>query len=368
MAKLAKCLLADVVPILETISVLEKRALVTATSEDLFLCALGFEPRCLTLPNCMKDVGYRARRAVYLKYATNLDDNTINLSELENNLSVIAPSVEPIEADMPDFPGRFRGLLDLVMSESSVKPPSVTMDISVMANRLLLRCMKVLFEYGISLRIVYSEAAIYHPTEEEYEKDPSKWEKDDLLGLERGVSDVTPSIDHPGQALDPLPDCLLLFPSYKAERSKAVISFVDPSLLTSPGNKVVWLLGVPRLEQDRWRLNAMKKINEIGPTARQYELSTFDYKETLRVLDTIYNEMTDRYRITISPLGSKMQALGIALFSYMHPDVRVIFSIPKEYNATQYSEGCKGVWKIDFSDLAQTRAKLDLVGTIRVEE
>ena len=78
--------------------------------------------------------------------------------------------------------------------------------------------------------------------------------------------------------------------------------------------------------------------------------------------------MSERYTITLSPLGSKMQALGTALFCYMHPDVRVIFSTPKEYNATQYSKGCKEVWKLDFGPLSELRRRLDQVGTLRVEE
>lgn len=368
MAMIAKCQLANVVAELAPMAILDARALNTSSHEDLFLCALGFEPRCLTLPCRLKDTGYEARRAAYFKYATNLDDNAVNLPELESHLHAIASRVEPLEADALEFPSRLRALLDLVISESSARPPSVTLDISVTANRLLLRCMKVLLEYDICLRIIYSEAAVYHPTKEEYDKDPGRWEKEDLLGLERGVGDVTPSIDHPGHALDPIPDSLILFPSFKGERSKAVISFVDPSLLTSPGNKVVWLLGIPHLEQDRWRLDAMKRINTIGQHARQIEVSTFDYKDTLRALEGLHAEMSEMHRITLSPLGSKMQALGTALFCYMHPDVRIIFSTPKEYNAVQYSKGCKEIWKIDFGSLSELRRKLDQVGMLRVEE
>lgn len=368
MAKIARCQLADVVASLESVSVLDMGSRATTPPDDLFLCALGFEPRCLTLPGLLNEAGFKAHRARYFKYATNLDDNAVNLPELERHLRGIAPNVEPVEADAPDFPTLLRAILELVMSEASAKPPCITLDISVTANRLLLRCMKVLLEYDICARIVYSEAAVYHPTKDEYEQDCAGWGKEHLFGLERGVGDVTTSIDHPGHVLDPLPDALVVFPSFKSERSKAVISFVDPLLLTIPGNKVVWLLGVPHLEEDSWRLEAMKKVNAISQDVPQYEVSTFDYKDTLRVLESLYTEMSENYKITLSPLGSKMQALGTALFCYMHPDVRVIFSTPKEYNAAQYSKGCKQVWKVDFGALSELRRRLDQVGTLRVEE
>lgn len=368
MSKIVKSHLSDIISRLEPITSLDVKNQGAAPHEDLFLCALGFEPRCLTLPGLLKDAGYQAHRSVYFKYATNLDDNAVNMAELEARLRGISINVSPIEADSIDFPGRFRELLELVISEAPTKPPRITLDISVTANRLLLRCMKVLLEYDINLRIIYSEAAVYHPTKDEYERDTEKLMQDDLFGLERGVGDVMPSINYPGYTPDPLPDFLIIFPSFKTDRSKAVISFADPSLLINAGDKVVWLLGEPHHNEDYWRLDAMKKINAINQHARQYEVSTFDYKATLEVLERLHGEMSERYRITLSPLGSKMQALGTALFCYMHPDVRIIFSTPKEYNAARYSTGCKAIWKIEFGALANVRSSLDMVGTLRVEE
>jgi hypothetical protein len=341
----------------------------TATSpDDLFLCALGFEPRCLTLPTRLAAGGYRARRSAYFRYATNVDDNNVNAAELAKHLRVISRNVGPVDADAEDSRNHLRTLLESVAGEAADRPPSVVVDVSVMANRLLLLCMKALLEYDIRLRIVYSEAAVYHPTRQEYELEPATWEADDSFGLERGVREVVPSFDHPGHALDHLPDYLVLFPSLKPDRSKAVISFVDPSLLANPADKVAWLLGVPHLPEDRWRADAMKRINTIGADVPHYHVSTFDYKETLRILEHLHVAKSSRHTFSVSPLGSKMQALGTALFCYMHPDVRVIVSTPAEYNAVHYSEGCKAVWQVDFGDLGTLRKSLEDVGTLRVEE
>ena len=368
MPKIVKCQLVDVISDLSDIEPLEAETFNDAQSDDLFLCALGFEPRCLLLPHRLKNAGYRARRAFYFKYATNLDDNAVNLTELEHSLREIAPIVESMESDESDFPNRLRTLLDLVISEASARSPRITMDISVTANRLILRCINVLLEYNLTLRIVYSEADVYHPTKQEYEEDPVRWKDENLLGLEQGVRDVMPSTDHPGDVLDQVPDSVVLFPTFKGDRSNAVISFVDPSLSTRPGKKVVWLLGIPHLEADQWRLEAMKKINAINPDAPQHQVCTFNYKETLRILEQIYFDMSHKYKITLSPLGSKMQALGTAIFCYLHPDVRIVFAVPKEYNAFQYSKGCKAVWQIRFGPLQKLRRTLDQVGTLRVDE
>ncbi|MDE3258370.1 MAG: hypothetical protein OYM47_11095 [Gemmatimonadota bacterium] len=366
MARIVKCGLADIISDLESISALDVCELGSGDTDDLFLCALGFEPRCLTLPCRLNGKGYKAKKAFYFKYSTNLEDNAVNLPELERHLFGIAATVEPIEADALDFANRFKSLLNLVVSDARNRAPKVTIDISVAANRLLLRCVRILLAYELSLRVIYSEAEVYHPSKSEYELNSAHWEKEGLRGLEFGVGDVIPSVDYPGDDLDPLPDSLILFPSFMPDRSKAVISSIDPSLLQYPGEKVIWLPGVPRLEQDCWRLEATKRLNGIGGTTRHFEICTFDYKETLQCLERLHSELSANSRITLSPLGSKMQALGTALFCYMHPDVRVILSSPKEYNAAQYSEGCKEVWKIDFGLLANLRRNLDEVGMLRI--
>lgn len=368
MPKLSTCQLADVLARIGSIEPLDSQVLAGQSPDDLFVCALGFEPRCLTLPERLASANYRAARAIYLTYATNLDDNRTNLTALETHLGSIAGEVEQLDADAAEFPTRFRSLLELVSSTAKPRTPRVVFDISVAANRFVMRCMKFLLEFEISLRIIYSEAEIYHPTKLEYDNEPSKWQRDDLLGLERGVSEVAPSVEYPGNALDPQPDFVILFPSFRPERSMAVVNFVDPSLVTSPQGKVVWLLGMPHLEEDRWRIEAMRKINAIDSNTPQYDVSTFDYKDTVRVLESIYQDKSGRHTITLSPLGSKMQALGSAIYCYMHPDVRIIFSVPKEYNAVQYSKGCKAVWQIDFGSLCLFTANLDEVGTLRIDE
>src|ERR1700730_7309247 len=84
------------------------------------------------------------------------------------------------------------------------------------------------------------EPSVYHPTQEEFDHDPEEWRSDSRLGLERGIMDVAPSREYPGQHLDPLLDCLIVFPSFKSERTNAVIARVDPSLLAVPGGEVIW--------------------------------------------------------------------------------------------------------------------------------
>src|SRR2546423_13277315 len=108
----------------------------------------------------------------------------------------------------------------------------------------------------------------------------------------------------------------------------------------------------------------MRKINKIPDSAPQYDVSTFDFKDTLKTLEQIYLERWERFNITISPLGSKMQALGISLFCYLHWDVRIMFARPMEYNAALYSEGYRNIWKVDIESMPSMRSLLDSVGKL----
>lgn len=364
MAKMVRNDLSGILTELPKIS--ELRFDRTGNSADLFICALGFEKRSLAIPEAVSREKISIGRSIYLTYATNKSDNLSNLSQLEAFLDENSRNVRSLEADLPDFSHRLREAIELIASEANPHIPKVLFDISVCANRLILKCLKVLLEYKIELTVVYSEAAVYHPTEFEYKLNAETWSGGDSLGLERGVGSIETSIDYPGYHLDQLPDLLVLFPSFKGERSKAVISAVDPSLLTNPGRKVYWLLGVPHLTEDRWRVNAMRMINGIPENSPQIEVDTFNYKNTLEILESIYMETGEKYNITISPLGSKMQAVGTALFCCLHPDVRIMFATPREYNATQYSEGSKALWRIEFGRTDNLINLLKRVGKIAI--
>jgi hypothetical protein len=50
----------------------------------------------------------------------------------------------------------------------------------------------------------------------------------------------------------------------------------------------------------------------------------------------------------------------------MRQDISIVFAMPREYNALQYSEGCKGLWKIEFGELVDIRKVLDSVGQLEI--
>ena len=339
----------------------------TLGPDSLFLCALGFEPRCLTLPKLLAENGYRSERVVVFEYDTNVNENERNREELESFLGKISDNIQLLSLSDPDYPNELRRILTSLQCGTQGQDPRITFDLSVAANRIVVTTMAVLCEAEAYLNILYSEAVVYHPTQDEYVAEPSAWRSESLLGLERGVGGVRPSREFPGQPFDQSPDAVILFPTFKAERSRAVITFVDPSLDGVHSNQIVWLVGIPPLTENQWRVEALKAINDLSDDDVQYPISTIDYKDTLTRLESVYEWLSNEYKLTLSPIGSKMQALGSSLFCYIHPDTRIVFAIPKEYNAAQYSEGCREIWRIDFGHLSDLRTLLGSVGKLVID-
>src|ERR1022692_1820046 len=248
----------------------------------LFLCALGFEPRCLALPQALAAANFNCERAVYFEYQSNPLENDANRTALVSHLTTLSSSVESMDVDAPDFTHRLRSLfLELGKRE---RPPRVVIDVSVFGNRVAFKLYAVLLDSNVDVLLLYAEAAIYHPTREEYLLSPEKWGAEQEFGLERGVSSITISPEHSGQFLDLLPDFVMLFPAFSPDPSKAALEWIDPSLIASPSRKVMWFVGEPHLTMDRWRLEAVKAHHNINAAALHVEVSTFSYKDTIRAL------------------------------------------------------------------------------------
>jgi hypothetical protein len=332
---------------------------------DCLLCTLGFEDRSVTFPELFASGQVTASNSIYLEYATNVVENRTKLPRLLTALGRISPtSISSLSVDDSNFHETLRLMLEAKVGGSGLHP-HVVLDISAAAARAILKVLRVLLAMDLKLTITYAEADIYHPTKEEFEAHRNAWIGEEALGLERGVSEVTIPLEFSGEHLETLTDCVIIFPAFKRERSMAVLDRIEPSLVRSMDDRVVWILGSPPALHNQWREQAIRLIHEIPSDCPQYSVSTIHYKKTVEILEAIYRERELRAKFSISPLGSKFQAVGVAFFHSLHPDVRVLFAIPSEYGSTHYSEGSGAKWSLSF-DTLDIRTKLGSVGCISI--
>jgi len=367
MARTKETEFADVLGKLPDVTRLNCEKDLPGENYDFFLCALGFEDRCLKIPEQLAyRTNFKCKQAIYFEYATNVEDNAVNRPRLIESFQKFSDSYNSLLCDEEDFTKRLRELLKrIAASDHKLK---IVFDISSCSSKLLLLTIKVLFEFDVNLQIVYSEAAIYHPTCEEFEKEPEKWTTEESFGIAKGVDKVIASPEHPGNRRDKLPEVIIVFPTFKPERTNAIITDIDESLLIKPGRSIIWIIGDPHMDEEtkKKRKDIIRKINKIPQDALSYEVCTFNYKKTIGVLEQIYSSRETEFHTNISALGSKMQSLGIALFWYVRQDISIYFAIPIGYNPSQYSEGCKATWQIDFGDLTEIRDILNKVGQLEI--
>ena len=333
---------------------------------NIFLCTLGFEERCLTIPEKLASTDqFMCQQALFFEYSSNTEDNEVNKPRLLRAFGKFAKTWKSLRCDEDDFTKNLREFLNEVVQLN--QKPKIIFDISVCSSKLLLSVIKVLLEFDVCLHIVYSEAAIYHPTSEEFEKEPEKWTTEEGFGIARGVGKIVPSPEYPGASTEN-PPLVIAFPTFKPERTIAIITDIDETLSIRPEKRIIWIVGDPHMDEEikRKRKEIIRRINKISEELPSYEVSTLKYKETLKVLDRIYKDKNIDFHINISAIGSKMQSLGISLFCYVRPDVSIYLAIPKEYNPRQYSEGCRETWQIDFGDLANIRGTLNQVGKLEI--
>lgn len=330
--------------------------------DDLFLCALGFEDRAIHIPRMLAESrSYNCNQVIYFEYLTNVEDNSINKAELMQSLQSFSQESVSMQCDADEFTSFFRQKILALCQKSD--QPNVTFDISACSSKLLLQTIKILLNSNVKLRIVYSEAAIYYPTLDEISKNNVS---DKKLYLTEGAGHVHPSTEYAGFNVDALPEAVIAFATFNPDRTRVVISYIDENLLGKTDDRVTWVIGVPHLEENQWRIQYLMKINNLPSDSHIYPVSTFDYIDTITCLHKLYERYSMRYHLNISPLGSKMQSIGIALYHYMKPELSIMYAPPNKYRAENYSEGCRDVWMIDFGPLNEIKDLLDEVGIIKI--
>ena len=228
----------------------------------------------------------------------------------------------------------------------------VHVDISGMSRLLIVQVIVALHGVGLPMTIAYGEAAEYLPTEEEFEKQLSRLEKETTLDfLSSGVFEVaaTPelgSVAMVGEAIR-----LVVFPSLEAVQIKNLLQEVQPTYVDV-------IHGVPPARENTWRRSAVEQLN-AGALKRQKDVtahtaSTLDYRETIKVLLGIYARRSMFDRILVAPTGSKMQAVAVGLVRASLTDIQVVYPTPQHLKASSYTKGLRQIYQLRIPSMAKS--------------
>ncbi|WP_254508573.1 hypothetical protein [Anatilimnocola floriformis] len=325
----------------------------------------GFEPRCYAATEVLANGNWRASKGVCVCYCnskTRLPNGKYKdrlLGHMRTVLGGNEPSILEHDDHLLERDFGTAILNELLSQGIDVRDPAthIVVDITVGSSRLLLEGLHALFSSSASVTVVYSEASQYRPYFNEYlenaeERRLHTLEPPEFLTL--GVESVEVLRRIPGQNADARPAYLIMFPSFAYTRSSAVLQELAPS-------RVQWIFGIPHLVENRWRLDAQREYHHglMERAHRQCLVSTFDYRETLEVLENIFRKRRLDYGVFVASLGSKMQKVGQVLFHLLRPEAAAVVSIPRTWDPERFSsDESKEVYSVSFGQCSAIRESL----------
>jgi len=310
-------------------------------SDDLFVCALGFENRCVGAPRLLAKNDYKTKNTIILKYDVHEEDNNVNYYELKelidhitlNNVIEISYKTNDVESFYTDSKG-FKKITNKLYDDWSMKKISV--DISSFTTIAIIQILDYLFTLNVNkIRIIYTEAEKYYP------KDIQKADEEEYISS--GVKNILSVPKFSGIHTPGYSQLLIVLLGFEPIRTRGIFNILQPS-------RKIGIIGKPSRTDLKWRLNLLSRMykNVFGDQDEILMLSEFNYIEVFKALEEIYDKYGQVNNMTITPLGSKMQTIAVLLFLRNHPDVQLLVSIPIKYDPRRYSEGIGDSFQLAF--------------------
>ena len=307
--------------------------------DDLFITCVSFEERCVK--SLLLSENYKAKYIIIWDFYELIDRETIcskdALTRVKTNRKTILEAAKShLESEKNIFLIRcFRSdprtgyykFLEIcrilgLLAYSEVL--TITIDISVFPKSYLLVLFKAFESLGKKqIRAIYTEPAFYYPER-----------------LTLGVNSIGYVPFYNGNPTPLKPNLLFIFCGFEGERAYAIWEHVEPE-------KTIAFIGEPGYQPQYPEV--AKKLNKylINALNREKDKGSLVMKVSAREPDEVYNKLESlweenrNYNIVISPLGTKLQTLGIYLFTLKNPSAhaQIIYATPQRYFENYYSRG-----------------------------
>ncbi|MCX6122612.1 MAG: hypothetical protein NTX44_13465 [Ignavibacteriales bacterium] len=323
---------------------------------DILIGAIGFEDRTTEALKQLVARNVTVDHSLLFEFDIYYEANEKRRQEYEDLLKQLAsgkphrPINAPVGVPDPVFSERFRSLLKTL---SKGKSPKIVFDCTSCPSLILSKTLSVLFGFQCDLTILYTEAAEYFPSRDEWESGKLVPPSKRVQGPFAGVRFVAKPTELQSDDIGEHPVLLILFPTFNTERTDGVLAELEPDAR-------MWFFGEPHeLSSNSYRIDMAKSFASpiIHPGDKWSLVSTFDYKKAFLNLSGIYSQYRFTHRIVVMPHGSKMQTLGVSIFATIH-QVSMVFAMPKSYNTERYSKGYIDVWCIRFGDVKLMNERL----------
>ncbi|MFB3880288.1 MAG: hypothetical protein ACE149_03445 [Armatimonadota bacterium] len=331
-------------------------AIPRSSTYDLYLGALGFEDRTTAGIEELVRLGTRVANVLLFEFDMNSEGNERHRDEYERLSLLLSQNRphRPFNAPLASRDSEFMARLEArVRGLCPAAWPRVLFDCTSCPSLILSQALRVLTSVDCDLTILYSEAADYFPTREEWESGQIKPPGDLVKGPCYGFQFAPKPPGLQGDDLGEKPVALVIFPTFNTHRTDGVLAELDPA-------ERIWAFGQPHDPvRNDYRYDMMVAMARplMYPGDPWTVVPTFDYRAALQEFAGVYARYRPTHRLVVLPHGSKMQTLGVGLFALTHP-VSFVFANPKTYNPLRYSAGCIGRWCIPLGRTRELRARL----------
>jgi hypothetical protein len=291
--------------------------------DTLFITSTSFEERCLTsLKRSLNsystqkviifDIKHPERGYYYKQEEHRQKIEKYAKAVCKDNTSIILCTETEISEGLECFKGYLEDF-------KNPEPKCITIDISTFTKPYIFILLRELTKLlgNNRIRVAY--------TRTDYTK-YGRDEKGKFKGLSWGVrsSEAIPYFEGNGIYYDR--KLLVTFLGYEKDRAERILEKIKPDI-------TYWIIGTPPgyskdkvFPSERLNKDLLKLYTTDGNKFRQ---NAYDPFETKRILEKICRE-NPNCSITISPLGTKAQALGIFLFALENPRIspRIFYATP----------------------------------------
>lgn len=297
--------------------------------DDVFIVCASFEDRTTAVVEKLHD-NYKVANSFVFKYdeKNRTNQREINFKKLRKTLIEHSGTVFPNICNHHDpLDGIFK-VRDLCKNRSiSLEGTNITIDISTFTKQYLL----VLFRFIESQKP--RSVRLFYTVPEDY---AVKWNKP----LSYGLIDIVSVPTYGGHFYVEKENLLILTLGYEGSRAYGIWERLSP-------HETIILIGKPSVKKS-WE-GRVEKFNEklISklPISSVHYIPTLDPFEVSKNLNEIIEKHSEKFNITISPLGPKPQLVGCYLSAKKYSDVQIIYAIPKYHEEKYFSKKVGKIWE-----------------------
>jgi hypothetical protein len=247
-----------------------------------------------------------------------------------------------------------------------IRVKKVFIDISGMSKLAIILSLDMCKELNLDVSLFYAEALEYGPSQKCFDKaKQNKKLPQPSIQVYTGIHGVIRVARLSSVAMQGQPTAVITFMSFNESMTQVLLDTICPSrlfLINGRPPELRWREEATAWIHEQLRKEWPDKDNPINLTGKNKGLpkmvtSTFDYRQTLKVLLDLYWSLAVDHRILLAPTGSKLQSVGCFFGKALHPDIHIEYPTPTGF-LDLYSTGIGKMWLIRLGKLGERIDKI----------